>query len=91
MPAAPDSERHRAPALWLVVTAIAVSCVVAVTAGAREASTVLVATLLAAAVSRLIRRGRRPEGIAVRSTWADVLVLVVLAVGIGVLMLAPGV
>lgn len=74
-----------------MVSAIAVSCVVAVTVGAREAATVLVATLLAAAVSRLIRRGRRPEGIAVRSTWLDVLILVVLAVGIGLLLLAPGV
>ncbi|MDT0165665.1 DUF3017 domain-containing protein [Actinotalea sp. AC32] len=87
----PLTERHRAPALWLVTLAIGVACVAAVVEGARSAALVLVATLVGAALARLTRRGREPEGIAVRSTWFDVVVLTGLAVGIFVLQTAPGV
>lgn len=88
----PDAaDRHRAPALWLVVLAIVASTVSAVRYGAFTGAAVLVCTLVLAAVARLIGRGRRPEGIAVRSTWIDVTILLGLAAGIGVLMLTPGV
>ena len=85
------AERHRAPALWLVVAAIVLAPFAAWRWGAYEGLAVLVSTLVLAAVARLIGRGRRPEGIAVRSTWLDVVVLLGLALGIGVLMLTPGV
>lgn len=84
-------ERHRAPALWLVVVALAAVCVVAVLVGTREALAVLAGTLVSAAVARLVGRGRRPDGVAVRSTWVDVLVMLVLAAGIVALMFTPGV
>ena len=91
-PAPPEPvERHTAPALWLVVLALVGMTLTAVADGARTAAAVLVATLVGAAAARLIGRGRRPEGIAVRSTWLDVTVLLLLAVGIGLLTLAPGV
>lgn len=87
----PDTERHRAPALWLVVAALAATCAIAMTNGARAASATLVAVLVCAAAARLIGRGRSPEGIAVRSTWVDVVILLGLGIGIGILMLSPGV
>lgn len=71
--------------------AIVVAAVVTVMEGARAGSLVLVAVLIGAALARLTRRGRQPEGIAVRSTWTDVVVLTVLAVGIAVLQATPGV
>lgn len=77
--------RHRAPALWLVMVAIAGATITAVVADADIAAAVLVVTLLCAAAARLIRRGRQPEGLAVRAVWVDVLVLVSLAVGIALL------
>jgi hypothetical protein len=86
----PD-ERHRAPALWLVTSAIAASAVVAIWVGTYEAILVLVLTLACAAVARVIGRGRRPEGVAVRATWVDALVLVALGVGIALLATTPGV
>lgn len=86
----PD-ERHRAPALWLVTSAIAASAAVAVWVGAFEAIQILVLTLACAAVARVIGRGRRPEGIAVRATWVDALALVALGVGIALLATTPGV
>lgn len=84
-------DRHTAPALWLVALAVVGATVLGATSGGRVGATVLVATLVTAAVARLVLRGRRPEGVAVRSTWQDVATLLVLAVGIGVLMLTPGV
>lgn len=87
----PEVEHHRAPALWLVVAAIALATGVAVWRGAFDGAAVLVSTLVVAAIARLVGRGRRPEGVAVRSTWVDVTVLLVLAAGIATLMLAPGV
>jgi hypothetical protein len=91
-PAPPDAtERHRAPALWLVVASLAAATLAAVLAGARAGTTVLALTLAVAAVARMAGRGRRPEGIAVRSTWLDVLVLAALAVAVSLLMLTPGV
>lgn len=84
-------ERHRAPALWVVALAVGTAAGVAVLVDARWAATVLVVTLAGAAVARVTGRGRRPEGIAIRATWVDVLVLVVLAVGIALLSLSPGV
>lgn len=86
----PD-ERHRAPALWLVTSAIAASAVVAVRVGPSEAILVLVVTLACAAVARVVGRGRRPEGVAVRTTWVDALVLIALALGIALLATTPGV
>lgn len=86
----PD-ERHRAPALWLVTSAIAASAGVAMWASAYEAILILVLTLTCAAVARVIGRGRRPEGVAVRATWVDALVLVALGVGIALLATTPGV
>ena len=93
MPPAPTdhAERHTAPALWLVVVALVGAAATAVLDSARAGASVLAALLVVAAVARLIGRGRRPEGIAVRSTWVDVSVLLMLAIGIGVLMLSPGV
>lgn len=86
-----QADRRRAPALWLVAAAIAAATVVAAVLGAREAATVLCGVLVVAAVARLIGRGRRPAGVAVRATWFDVAVLLVLAAGIGMLMVTPGV
>ena len=88
-PAAP--ERHRAPALWLVVLGLVAALVLAELEGAFTGLAVLVAVLVAAAVARLVGRGRHPEGIAVRSTWLDVVVLLGLALGISLLMITPGV
>lgn len=84
-------ERHHAPALWLVVALIAAVTAVGTLVDAQLGAALLAATLACAAVARLVLRGRRPEGIAVRSTWADVTVLTALAVGIGVLATSPGV
>jgi len=84
-------ERHRAPALWLVTAAIVATVVTAVVVGPRTASAVVVATLALSAVARLALRGRRPEGVAVRATWVDVLVLTALAVGIAAFAGTPGV
>ena len=83
-------ERHRAPALWLVLAATVATVLTALLAGAYPAVGVLAATLALAAVARLIGRGRRPEGIAVRATWVDLLILVALAAAL-VLLAAPGV
>ncbi|MCL3859901.1 DUF3017 domain-containing protein [Actinotalea sp. K2] len=91
-PALPDpAERHTAPALWLVVLALAGGAVTSVTVGARAGSLVVVGTLVLAAVARLLGRGRRPEGIAVRSTTFDVVLLLGLAVGVGLLLTTTGV
>ncbi|HEY3436379.1 MAG TPA: DUF3017 domain-containing protein [Actinotalea sp.] len=87
----PGTDRHRAPALWLVVAALVVVTVSAVVWGARTGATLLAATLLASAVARLIGRGRRPEGIAVRSTTMDVTVLLFLALAVAILAASPGV
>jgi hypothetical protein len=87
----PGVERHRAPALWLVGGAILTACAAALLQGSRAAALVVAATLVLAAVARLVRRGRLPEGIAVRSTVADVLVLLSLAAAILVLQSAPGI
>ncbi len=86
-----EEERHRAPALWLVVAALAVAVVVAAVVGAFEGLVLLSLTLAAAGVARVVGRGRRPEGVAVRSTWQDAAVLVALAVTIAVLAATPGV
>ncbi|WP_149204294.1 DUF3017 domain-containing protein [Actinotalea subterranea] len=84
-------ERHRAPALWLVVLALAVATLVTVLVEARTGVVLLAVTLVGAAIARLVGRGRRPEGIAVRSTWVDVTILLVLALGILLLVRTPGV
>jgi len=84
-------ERHRAPALWLVLAATLATVLTAHFVGAFEAATVLVATLAVAAVSRAVGRGRRPEGIAVRALWVDLVILVGLAVALTVLLGTPGV
>lgn len=86
-----EEERHRAPALWVVATGIAASLGLGLVAGATVGLLALAALLAGAAVARLVRRGRRPEGVAVRSVWQDAVVLLVLAGAIGVLALTPGV
>ena len=90
-PQAEATERHRAPALWLVTTAILVACVAAQVVDAQVGVAVIVGTLVAAAVARLVGRGRQPEGVAVRSTWLDAVILGGLAVAMGALAFAPGV
>jgi hypothetical protein len=84
-------ERHRAPALWLVLAATVATVLTAQLAGVYPAIGVLIATLALAAVARLIGRGRRPEGIAVRATWVDLLILVALAGALALLAGTPGV
>lgn len=84
-------ERHHAPALWLVVAMVGVVTAVGALVDAQLGAALLAGTLACAATARLVLRGRRPEGIAVRATWADVTVLTALAVGIGVLATTPGV
>ena len=84
-------ERVHAPALWLVVALVAVVTAVGLLVDAQLGATVLAATLACAATVRLVLRGRRPEGIAVRAAWLDVTVLAALAVGIGLLATTPGV
>ena len=86
-----NPERYRAPALWLVTGAIIAVTWVGLAGEARLAAVLLAVTLVCAGVSRLALRGRRPEGIAVRTTWVDVAVLTALATGIGVLASTPGV
>lgn len=86
-----EEERHRAPALWVVVAGLAVATGAAYLVGASEGLMALALTLAGAAVARLVRRGRRPEGVAVRSTWQDATVLLVLAATIASLALTPGV
>ena len=91
-PAQPDRpERHRAPALWLVLAAVVATVLTGRFVGAYPAVGVLVGTLALAALARLIGRGRRPEGIAVRATWVDLVILGVLAVALALLAGAPGV
>ncbi|WP_182111950.1 MULTISPECIES: hypothetical protein [unclassified Actinotalea] len=87
----PEVERHRAPALWLVVAALVVTVLVTVARGAFDGAAVLVSTLVVAAIARLIGRGRRPEGLAVRTAWVDATILLALAAGIATFMLTPGV
>lgn len=84
-------ERHRAPALWLVTAAIVVAVLVTVAGSTHGAIAVVVAALGLSAAARLALRGRRPEGVAVRAVWADVVVLGVLAIGLALLAGTPGV
>jgi len=86
-----NPERYRAPALWLVVAAIVAVTWVGLVVDVRLATVLLAATLICAGAARLVLRGRRPEGIAVRAAWVDVTVLAALAAGIGVLASTPGV
>ncbi len=75
----------------MVVGGLAVAIGAAYLVGAAEGLLALAVTLAGAAVARLLRRGRRPEGVAVRSTWQDAAVLLALAAAIAVLALTPGV
>ena len=74
-----------------MLLAVVATTLVGAFQGARAGAGVLATTLLVAAVARLIRRGRRPEGIAVRSTTLDVAVLLFLTLAIAILAEAPGV
>lgn len=87
----PPEERHRAPALWVVVVALGAALVAGVAIGAQVGAVAVALTLAGAAVARLVGGGRRPEGVAVRAVATDVVVLGLLAVGIGILALTPGV
>ena len=86
-----EKERHRAPALWVVVAGLAAAVAVARVVGAFEGLLLVVVTLGGCAVARVVRRGRQPEGVAVRSTWQDAAVLLVLAAAIAILATTPGV
>lgn len=86
-----EEERHRAPAPWVVVACLAAGVAVTWFVGALPGLLVLVLVLAGAAVARLVGRGRRPVGIAVRSTWQDAAILLALAVTIAVLATTPGV
>lgn len=86
-----EEERHRAPALWVVAAGLLVAVGTGYLVGAAEGLVVLAITLAGAAVSRLLWRGRRPEGVAVRSTWQDAAILLALAAAIATLALTPGV
>lgn len=86
-----EEERHRAPALWVVVGGLLVAVGAAFLVRAGVGLMVLAVTLAGAAVARLLLRGRRPEGVAVRSTWQDAAVLLALAAAIATLALTPGV
>lgn len=86
-----EEERHRAPALWLVASGVVAAIGVGYVVGAAEGLLVLAVTLSGAAVARLIWRGRRPQGVAVRSVWQDAVVLLALAAAIATLALTPGV
>lgn len=85
------TERHHGPALWLVTAAVAAATGLGALLGARVGGAVLVVALATAAIARLLGRGRRPVGVAVRSVWADVTVLAVLAIAIAALLVGPGV
>lgn len=84
-------ERHRAPALWIVTAAILAAGTVAVQVSTRAGIALVVGTLALAAGARVAYRGRRPEGVAVRATWVDVVVLATLACSIALLATTPGV
>jgi hypothetical protein len=84
-------ERHRAPALLIVVLGLVAAVLVAVVVDALAAALTLSAVLAGAALARLVGRGRRPEGVAVRATWVDVLILLVLALGVALLAQGPGI
>ncbi len=78
-------------ALRLVSVALVVTAVLAVTVGAPVAAASLATTCAMAGIVRAVLRGRRPPGLAVRSTLTDVTVLLVMALAIGLLSLSPGV
>ena len=84
-------ERHRAPASWLVLAATGATVLTGYFVDAYTAVAILVATLVVAAVARLVGRGRRPEGIAVRATWVDLVILAGLGAALALLMQSPGV
>lgn len=86
-----EEDRSRAPALWVVAGGLLVAVGTAYLVGAAEGLVVLALTLAGAAVARLLWRGRRPTGVAVRSTWQDAAVLLLLAAAIAMLALTPGV
>lgn len=86
-----EEERHRAPALWVVAGGVVASTGTAYVVGASEGLVVLALTLLGAAVARLLWRGRRPAGVAVRSVWQDAAILLALSAAIATLALTPGV
>jgi len=77
--------------LTVVTCALLATAGLAVTLGAAAAGGFLSGFCALAAVVRGVLRGRRPPGLAVRSTVTDVTVLLALAVAIGVLSFSPGV
>ncbi|WP_372595271.1 DUF3017 domain-containing protein [Actinotalea sp.] len=84
-------ERRDAATLRLVGAALVAAAVLALVVGPDVACAALAATCAIAAVLRGVLHGHRPVGLAVRSTMTDVTVMMLLAVGIGVLSLSPGV
>lgn len=84
-------EGTRGLALWLVLGAVVLATTVAVVDSVRAGIAVLVATLIGVAAVRGRLRGRRPEGLAIRSVAVDLAVLLAAAVALTVLSTTPGV
>lgn len=84
-------EGTRGLALWLVLGAVVLASTVAVVDSVRAGIAVLVATLIGVAAVRGRLRGRRPEGLAIRSVPVDLAVLLTAAVALTVLSTTPGV
>lgn len=85
------AEGTRGLALWLVLGAVGLATTVAVADSVRAGIAVLVATLIGVAAVRGRLRGRRPEGLAIRSVAVDLGVLLTAAVALTVLSTTPGV
>lgn len=85
------AEGTRGLALWLVLGAVALATVVAVADSVRAGIAVLAATLIVVAAVRGRLRGRRPDGLAIRSVPIDLAVLLTAALALTVLSTTPGV
>jgi hypothetical protein len=77
--------------VWLVPAALAGAAAIAVGLSAELAALTVAWVLLVVAAARWLTRHERREALAVRSWPVDLAVLLVLASGIGVLALSPGV
>lgn len=75
----------RSPSLWWTCAGIVVSVALVVTSGAPDGALALAAMMAAAGIARALMPDPGPVAFAVRSRPLDVTMLLVLAVGIGVL------
>lgn len=85
------AEGTRGLAVWLVLGAVVLATAVALVDSVRAGIAVLVATLILVAAVRGRLRGRRPEGLAIRSVPVDLAVLLAAALALTVLSTTPGV